>query len=67
MQRIGEDVAEKLDYVPGVFTVERYIRGKWACTQCETITQAPVWRFQDPPWRSGWAPAVRGCNRWSMP
>ena len=42
MQRIGEDVAEKLDYVPGVFTVERYIRGKWACAQCETITQAPV-------------------------
>ncbi len=31
MQRIGEDVAEKLDYVPGVFTVERHIRGKWAC------------------------------------
>lgn len=29
MQRIGEDVAEKLDYQPGVFTVERHIRGKW--------------------------------------
>ena len=29
MKRIGEDVAEKLDYVPGVFTVERHIRGKW--------------------------------------
>ena len=42
MQRIGEDVAEKLDYVPGVFTVERHIRGKWACAQCETITQVPV-------------------------
>ena len=42
MKRIGEDVAEKLDYVPGVFTVERHIRGKWACAQCETITQAPV-------------------------
>ena len=42
MQRIGEDVAEKLDYVPGVFTVERHIRGKWACVQCETITQAPA-------------------------
>ena len=42
MKRIGEDVAEKLDYVPGVFTVERHIRGKWACTKCETITQAPV-------------------------
>ena len=42
MQRIGEDVAEKLDYVPGVFTAERHIRGKWACAQCETITQSPV-------------------------
>ena len=31
MKRIGEDVTEKLDYVPGVFTVERDIRGKWAC------------------------------------
>jgi transposase len=29
LQRIGEDVAEKLDYQPGVFTVERHIRGKW--------------------------------------
>ncbi len=42
MKRIGEDVAEKLDYVPGVFTVERHIRGRWACAQCETIVQAPV-------------------------
>ena len=42
MKRIGEDVAEKLDYEPGVFSVERHIRDKWACTQCETITQAPV-------------------------
>ncbi len=42
LKRIGEDVAEKLDYVPGVFTVERHIRGKWACTKCQTITQAPV-------------------------
>ena len=42
LKRIGEDVAEKLDYVPSVFTVERHIRGKWACAQCETIIQAPV-------------------------
>ncbi len=42
MRRIGEDVAEKLDYVPGVFSVERHVRGKWACVQCETIVQAPV-------------------------
>jgi transposase len=42
MKRIGEDVAEKLDYVPGVFSVERHVRGKWVCTQCETLIQAPV-------------------------
>ncbi|MPW24173.1 IS66 family transposase, partial [Paraburkholderia sp. CNPSo 3157] len=40
--RIGEDVSEKLDYAPGVFTVERHIRGKWACKACETLIQAPV-------------------------
>jgi transposase len=42
MQRIGEDVAEKLDYEPGVFSVERHVRGKWACRHCEKLVQAPV-------------------------
>ena len=42
LKRIGEDVAEKLDYVPGVFTVERHVRGKWACAKCQTLIQAPV-------------------------
>jgi len=42
MKRVGEDVAEKLDYQPGVFSVERHIRGKWACAKCETLIQAPV-------------------------
>ena len=42
MRRIGEDVSEKLDYTPGVFHVERHIRGKWACVQCQTLIQAPV-------------------------
>src|SRR5690606_18979516 len=42
MKRIGEDVSEKLDFVPGVFSVERHIRGKWVCAQCETIIQAAV-------------------------
>lgn len=42
LKRVGEDVSEKLDYVPGEFTVERHIRGKWACQQCETLIQAPV-------------------------
>ena len=42
MQRIGEDVAEKLDYQPGVFTVERHVRGKWVCRCCDKLVQAPV-------------------------
>jgi transposase len=42
MQRMGQDVAEKLDYQPGVFTVERHIRGKWVCNCCERLVQAPV-------------------------
>jgi len=42
LKRIGEDVSEKLDYTPGVFTVERHIRGKWACAQCQTLIQASV-------------------------
>ncbi len=40
--RIGEDISEKPDYTPGVFTVERHIRGKWVCKNCETLIQAPV-------------------------
>ena len=42
LKRIGEDVTEKLDYTPGVATVERHVRGKWACSDCKTLTQAPV-------------------------
>lgn len=42
MLRIGEDVAEKLDYVPSTFSVERHIRGKWGFHKCERITQAPM-------------------------
>ena len=76
MKRIGEDVAEKLDYVPGVFTVERHVRGKWACAQCDTITQVPVdahvidkgmgW-FSRPPYsRTTKAVRYRPC-RWARP
>jgi len=42
LKRIGEDVSEKLDYTPGVFQVERHVRGKWACAQCQSLMQAPV-------------------------
>ena len=42
MKRIGQDIAERLDYEPGVFTVERHVRGKWACAHCQKLVQAPV-------------------------
>ena len=42
MKRIGQDISEKLDYEPGVFTVERHVRGKWACAHCQKLVQAPV-------------------------
>jgi transposase len=42
LKRIGEDVSEKLDYIPGVVQVERHIRGKWVCEDCQTLIQAPV-------------------------
>ncbi|MCH4565588.1 IS66 family transposase [Halomonas sp. EGI 63088] len=42
LRRIGEEVSEKLDYTPGVFSVERHVRGKWVCAQCETLIQAPM-------------------------
>ena len=42
LERIGEDVSEKLDYTPGVFEVERHIRGKWVCRACERLIQAPL-------------------------
>jgi transposase len=42
LERIGEDVSEKLDYAPGQFSVERHVRGKWVCRRCETLIQAPV-------------------------
>jgi len=42
LQRVGEDVTQKLDYTPGVFTVQNHVRGKWACRGCRTMTQAPL-------------------------
>ena len=42
MARLGEDVTEVLDYVPGRFQVIRYVRPKYACTGCDRITQAPA-------------------------
>jgi transposase len=42
-QRIGEEVTEKLDYVPACFRVKRYVRAKYACKQCqEQVSIAPL-------------------------
>lgn len=40
MKRIGEDVAEMLEYVPASFKVIRHVRPRMACTCCERIVQA---------------------------
>jgi transposase len=42
MAKLGEDVTEVLDYVPGRFQVIRYVRPKYACKACDAITQAPA-------------------------
>jgi transposase len=40
MARLGEDVTEVLDYIPGRFRVIRHVRPKYACRRCDAITQA---------------------------
>ena len=42
MAKLGEDVTEVLDYVPGRFRVIRHVRPKYACRACDAITQAPA-------------------------
>ena len=42
LRKIGEDVTETLDYVPGRFKVIRHMREKLACRTCETVVQAPA-------------------------
>ncbi len=42
LRRLGEDVTEVLDYVPGRFRVLRHVRPKFSCRGCEAITQAPA-------------------------
>lgn len=42
MAKLGEDVTEVLDCVPGRFQVIRHVRPKYACKACDAITQAPT-------------------------
>jgi len=42
LKRLGEDVTEELEYVPGRFIVNRIVRPRMACSCCEAILQAPM-------------------------
>ena len=42
MERVGEDVSERLDIIPAQFIVQRQIRGKWVCRCCERLVQEPA-------------------------
>jgi len=40
LRRIGEDITETLDYVPGRFKVIRHVREKLSCRACDTVVAA---------------------------
>ena len=42
LKRLGDDVTEELEYVPGHFVVNRIVRPRMACSCCEAICQAPL-------------------------
>jgi transposase len=42
LRKIGDEVTETLDYVPGRFKVVRHIREKLSCRACEVVVAAPA-------------------------
>jgi len=42
LKRLGDDVTEELEYVPGRFIVNRIVRPRMACAGCERFHQAPL-------------------------
>ena len=42
LRRLGCDVTEELEYVPGRFIVNRIVRPRLACSGCERFVQAPL-------------------------
>jgi transposase len=42
LRKIGDEVTETLDYVPGRFKVIRHIREKLSCRVCDTVVAAPA-------------------------
>jgi transposase len=42
LRRLGEDVTEELEYVPGRFIVNRIVRPRMVCSDCECFTQVAL-------------------------
>jgi transposase len=42
MRKLGEDVSEMLDMVPGYFKVIRHVRPKLSCGHCSRVVQQPA-------------------------
>ncbi len=42
LKKLGEDVTEELEYIPGRFKVRRIVRPRCACADCEAMHQAPL-------------------------
>ena len=42
MRKVGEEVTEILDYIPGRFEVIRHVRPALSCRRCEAMVQAPM-------------------------
>lgn len=58
LRRLGEEVTEELEDVPGRFVVNRSVRPRLACSGCERFVQAPlpsrpIERGRPGPWAPG--------------
>ena len=42
MRKLGEDISEMLDFVPGYFKVLRHVRPKLSCGNCARVIQLPA-------------------------
>jgi transposase len=42
LRKIGQDVTEELEYVPGRFVVNRITRPRFTCAGCESFVQSPL-------------------------
>jgi len=42
MRKLGEDISELLDFIPGTFKVIRHVRPKLSCAHCSRVIQLPA-------------------------